>query len=393
MKGVFMKKTLLLSLTSILLLSGLSGCSSSPTVNHYDDAGEVVLTDGEGIETRFISRAVNASGQEELTYSFTLTPARAISDIQGTLSWNKTGVSEKVADYLSVSVDNDNKTFTITKLQDFSTQARVTLSSIKRPDVITSVTVDLKQKITSPYTDVYCFQLCGDNGSGRFYDDAFNGYDVGYVIDQYVASFNKSTVYTIENTDLDTEFYGDHSQDGLSIVPSSFFNSVTCNFYAFTEEQYEAICQMSSGVPTPYETDREFLSDYYTTKSPYSCFEIEDIVELVNYDDTYSALVSGHPTYQVDTITRILIPARSGSDSDGFQVKQAVNDANCYASDIYDALDDVYKEAMSSCKYIAFENSFDVTSANSKFSLRVHFFEIFYFFAPTLSASTTSVVF
>ncbi len=148
------KLNLLLSMASIFFL-GACQSQSSPL---YDGGDDLILNE-EGIVTKLIRKATNASGQEYYVYSYSISPSSVSDDVIGVLSWADSGVSEDVSNFISFSIDNDNDQFTITKLKDFSTQIKLTLYLKSLPHVTATVFIDLARKWKSDSTNIYISQF------------------------------------------------------------------------------------------------------------------------------------------------------------------------------------------------------------------------------------------
>ena len=99
----------------------------------------------EGMKIKRLSSVTNQDGSIANTYSYSITPANATrKDMTISIAWN--GQSDAViGNFLTATIDSSAQTFTITKLADFGTQAKVTIQSVSNEDVKAEILVDCKQ--------------------------------------------------------------------------------------------------------------------------------------------------------------------------------------------------------------------------------------------------------
>ncbi|MCR5348351.1 MAG: hypothetical protein K6E59_01925 [Bacilli bacterium] len=98
-----------------------------------------------GMQIKRLSSVTNQDGSIANTYSYSITPANATrKDMTISIAWN--GQTEAViGNFLTATIDSSAQTFTITKLADFATQAKVTIQSVSNEDVKAEILVDCKQ--------------------------------------------------------------------------------------------------------------------------------------------------------------------------------------------------------------------------------------------------------
>nr|MCR5348888.1 hypothetical protein [Bacilli bacterium] len=99
----------------------------------------------EGMKIKRLSSVTNQDGSIANTYSYSITPANATrKDMTISIAWN--GQTDAViGNFLTATIDSSAQTFTITKLADFGTQAKVTIQSVSNEDVKAEILVDCKQ--------------------------------------------------------------------------------------------------------------------------------------------------------------------------------------------------------------------------------------------------------
>lgn len=119
-----------------ILLMPLAMASCDQMAN--DAAAEADHPDGL-LHIKEVSRGTNSSNQDYVTLSYTITPLETTyRNFTISAAW-KTSVSSSVDDYVDYSINTAAQTFTVTKLQDFSTIIVVTLQNSNFQDVTASV--------------------------------------------------------------------------------------------------------------------------------------------------------------------------------------------------------------------------------------------------------------
>lgn len=98
-----------------------------------------------GMTIKRLSSVTNQDGSIANTYSYSITPANATrKDMTIAIAWN--GQTDAViGNFLTATIDSSAQTFTITKLADFATQAKVTIQSVANDSVKAEILVDCKQ--------------------------------------------------------------------------------------------------------------------------------------------------------------------------------------------------------------------------------------------------------
>lgn len=134
-----MKKNLLkllgISLISLLLV----GCNS----NIHDSESNV---SEHGINVRSLGAGTDGDGHEYKTYAYVVVPSNSTTPIAASVSFADSRANG--SDYLTVSVDNSIKEFTITCIAPFDSQATVRIYATIG-SAYADVTVDYRQKLVS----------------------------------------------------------------------------------------------------------------------------------------------------------------------------------------------------------------------------------------------------
>ena len=140
---------------ALLAITAAAACGTIIYQNNKPGDGTVIDVDNtpsnpnietnvksNGIGVKFLNHGKNGLGQITYTFSYTIEPATATDQtVSATLAWNSSSVTSDIADYLTVSVDTDNKTITITALQNFGNKATLTVTS--NSNYLQYATVDL----------------------------------------------------------------------------------------------------------------------------------------------------------------------------------------------------------------------------------------------------------
>ncbi len=242
-----MKKTyLLLSLASIFFLASCQAQNASPIPD-----SDVLLTDQEGISAKLINKAVNADGYEYLSYSYTITPDYLVDDIVGALSWSQSGVSDDVSTFLTVSVNNNMHRFTVTKLKDFSNQAKLTLYSYSRPSVNGTVLIDLARKWSGTDNRIYVFdwvdkETIDHEAISSNYENDVNNFSIGKLNSWIEESFLSKT-YTVDSFSFSNESFNSENKDGNLWNPLVTKKVETVTTLTSTSYQSQVLCYWLTG--------------------------------------------------------------------------------------------------------------------------------------------------
>lgn len=174
-----MKKNLLkllgISLISLLLV----GCNS----NIHDSESNV---SEHGINVRSLGSGTDGDGHEYKTYAYVVVPSNSTTPIAASVSFADSRADG--ASYLTATVDNAIKEFTITCIAPFDSQATVRIYATIG-SAYANVTVDYRQKLVSSTFDSG-FTVGTSATTSLFWGDFSSGH----------AHLTASSVYTLANT-------------------------------------------------------------------------------------------------------------------------------------------------------------------------------------------------
>lgn len=140
-----MKKIILSSLLSTLLVTGL--VATPHMVNYFQniDKDENIVTEvvNRGISIRRLNSTTNSDGSVTKTFSFTVSPSNATSDLVEARVYYKDGSS--CSSVVTCSVDNDANEISVTCKGPFGQQIILKVSSMSDKDVSASITIDYLQ--------------------------------------------------------------------------------------------------------------------------------------------------------------------------------------------------------------------------------------------------------
>lgn len=152
--------------------SGAAVPVESANSTNADDNDISTTIRASGVSVKMLSDGVNTYGQKTKTFSYEVTPSNATNqDVNATLSWSNSSVSSQLSNYLTASINKNNKTITITAKQDFGNQATLTVESAENASKYATVTIDCVQKHlgwkTAANAPAYTPQFTFSSGSFR----------------------------------------------------------------------------------------------------------------------------------------------------------------------------------------------------------------------------------
>ena len=231
----------------VSILGGYLFMRNSSIFNFNNQASDIekkndnieTTIEAEKMTVKHLTTVYNRNGTISYTYSYIITPNNAThQNINGELSF--IDGTQGVEDYLTFSINQETKQFTITKLADFSHQARLTLRAVTDPNVYANVTIDCKQHflgynstVEKTYTKVLT------SGDPIVYDEIA---DDGA---RSVNATNFSTEFTIPTTEhwsvsnvrvYDKKYISGNTEDEMMNVDLTIDESFAFYDETFTDE-------------------------------------------------------------------------------------------------------------------------------------------------------------
>lgn len=139
----------------VTLLMGLSSCNSAvKTIEPQPIDGVEPQASLPALNVRRLNTGTNSSNQNYITFEYTISPANASDrSVITTLTWTDPTVESSlnihVADYLSVSANDEDLTITVTCLQEFSYQAKLHIVAAAKTDLYADVLIDYETRLLS----------------------------------------------------------------------------------------------------------------------------------------------------------------------------------------------------------------------------------------------------
>lgn len=162
-----MKKNLLKTFLLSLFALTLVGCGS----NIHDPESNV---SEHGIQVKALGAGTDGDGHEYKTYAYVVVPSNSTTPIAASVSFADSRANG--SDYLTASVDNSIKEFTITCIAPFDSQATVRIYATIG-DAYANVTVDYRQRlVTSNFGHHGGFVVGDANTTSLFWSDFSTGH-------------------------------------------------------------------------------------------------------------------------------------------------------------------------------------------------------------------------
>lgn len=174
-----MKNKLLKLLGIGLFTLAMAGCNSNVKVPESNVSEH-------GINVRSLGSGVDGDGHEYKTYAYVVVPSNSTTPIAASVSFADSRADG--SNYLTATVDNAVKEFTITCLQAFDSQATVRIYATVG-SAYADVTVDYRQKLISSTFDSN-FTVGTSETTSLFWHNFSNGH----------SHLTAGSVYTIANT-------------------------------------------------------------------------------------------------------------------------------------------------------------------------------------------------
>lgn len=140
------KKTIIYSIITLLLFSSI-GVTKIFKDDHGINNDLQTGVSTQGMKIKMLEQGTNDEGRSYVTYSYEVTPDYATNKNIAVKSLNYSNSDLNDAnEYVEVEIDNNNSKFTVTKLQDFDKQIKLTLMCEGDNSVTADVLIDCKQR-------------------------------------------------------------------------------------------------------------------------------------------------------------------------------------------------------------------------------------------------------
>lgn len=246
-----------------LLISAMSSCSLRPDATKIDDgfSSEMVIQDF-GIQVKRLSTGTNSNGKDYVTMSYEIAPAyTAQKSISISCRWKSAANQaelQSIDNYLGVSIDNYDQTFTVTKLQDLPALAIVKLQSTFDESIYAEVEVHQRQKFLgfSNTTTLQKAQVDSSMVTQATHSAFTNPYYRGWLQSEFISTFSNgfTSTYTdaidtyakIKNLDLEEIEYRYIGATGTLLVPFAVSAAVATGLETYVTPEIETYLRTAS---------------------------------------------------------------------------------------------------------------------------------------------------